>query len=235
MKKAIFIFVLLTVFSGCRDVIFDNPFDPNVSRVEVKIIKIIDTTLSGNGGLCFDGEKIWLASENGIIYALDIDSGVILREIHVGGTPTGITFFKGLLYISLGQEGTILLVDPLSGDILNEIPLGDRLPYLLTNDGVLLILYDAKSQSIYSFDEQTGNLGFMFKITGFQPSGLEIWNGNLVLVERKNLSIYVFSTAGDILKNYSSPTNYPGGITRDNQNNFYLFSTDGKIYKISLF
>ena len=235
MKKAIFLLVLIIVFDSCRDVIFDNPFDPNASKIEVKILKIIDTTLSGNGDMCFDGEKLWFASENGSLYAINPESGTIIREISVGGTLSGITFFKGMLYVSLGFERTILIIDPLSGDVINERPMGDKIPSLITNDGTYLLIYDSKTQSMFTFDDDTGNFGFMFKLTGFQPSGLEYWEGKIVLVERNSLTLYLFKTDGSVEKSYSCPTNFPGGIARDNIDNFYLFSTDGKIYKILLF
>ncbi len=233
MKKAVLIFVLILAFSGCRDVIFDNPLDPNVSRLEVKIMKIMDTKLSGNGDLCFDGEKLWFASQDGTLYALDNESGQVLREIPVGGNTSGVTFFEGLLYASLA-EGRILLVDPLSGEVVNERPLRDKLPLFITNDGNRLIIYDSRSQGIYYYNDD-GSFEEILKIPGFQPSGIEYWNDRIVIVERGNLSIYLFKLDGQVDKVYSSPTNYPGGITRDSTGYFYLFSTDGKIYKLSLY
>lgn len=234
MKRAIFILAFALAFSGCRDVIFDNPFDPNASRIEVKILKIMDTRLSGNGDLCFDGEKLWFASEGGTLYAVDPDSGIITRELYVGGTPSGITFFEGRLYVGI-LECSILVLDPLSGDILVEFPMGEKIPAFLTNFGEKLIVYDTRSSSVFEFDPDTGVFSFMFKITGFQVSGIEEWLGNIVIVERANLSIYIFRPSGEIEKTYASPTNFPGGIARDNLDNFYLFSTDGKLYKLSLY
>jgi len=234
LKRVIFILVFALVFSGCRDIIFDNPFDPEASKIEVKILKIMDTRLSGNGDLCFDGEKLWFASEGGTLYAIDPDSGIVTRELYVGGTPSGITFFEGKLYVGI-LERSILVLDPLSGDILVEFPVGEKIPAFITNDGTSLIIYDARSSSVFEFDPDTGVFSFMFKITGFQVSGIEGWAGNIVIVERANLSIYVFRPDGEIEKAYASPTNYPGGITKDSFDNFYLFSTDGKLYKLSLF
>ncbi len=224
----------LILFSGCKDVIFDNPFDPEVSKLQVKVLKVVNTEIRGNGDLCFDGEKLWFSSSDGSLYAVEPESGVVLREVPIGGMPTGITFFQGLLYVSFGDEGDLVTVDPLSETIINEMPIGERLPYLITNDGSLLIIYDRRTEALYTFDTETGQFQFLFKITGFNPSGMEYVNGNLVIVERNNLSIYVFSLNGDILKNYNSPTSYPGGIAYDPSGYFYLLSTDGKIYKILL-
>ncbi len=234
MKKILLPLVLVILFSSCRDVIFDNPFDPEVSKLEVKVLKVVSTEIRGNGDLCFDGEKIWFSSSDGSLYAVEPESGTVLREIPIGGIPTGLTFFQGLLYVSFGDEGDIVLIDPLAETIINEMPIGERLPYLITNDGNLLIIYDRRTEAIYTFNQDTGEFQFLFKITGFAPSGMEYSNGDIVIVERNNLSIYVFSLSGEILKSYNSPTNYPGGIAYDPSGYFYLFSTDGKIYKISL-
>ncbi len=234
MKKTALPFLFLILFSSCRDIVFDNPFDPNLSKLQVKILKVVDTTLKGNGDLCWDGEKLWFASENGTLYALEPESATVLREIPVGGMPSGITFLQGLLYVSFGADGDLITVDPVSETVINEMPMGDRLPQLITTDGNLLFIYDSRTESIYSFNQETGEFSFLFKITGFRPSGMEYSGGNIVLVERTNLSIYVISLSGEIQKTYDSPTNYPGGITVDGMGNFYLISTDGKLYKISL-
>src|SRR5713101_5535909 len=49
----------------------------------------------------------------------------VARDIDLGGSPTGLAFDFGSLWVGLGDKGTLARVDPLSGKIEKDVLVGD--------------------------------------------------------------------------------------------------------------
>jgi hypothetical protein len=240
LDKIKLILVSITLFSHlilvnfCKDIAFNNPLDPNASKEAAKIIRIIETILSGDGDICFDGEKIWKIDLSGNLTAIDRESGAVIRSFPtVPGS--GICFYRGSIYLCNGQQENLLyVIDPLSTDILNRLSTQNLYPGFITVLDDLLIIYDMRSAGIFEYNPDTGDSNRLFDLSGINIGGLEIYQGDLLITDKNADSIYRFSLNGGIMGVVSSPTTGLSGIAIDGSNYIYLFMLDGNIYKVSL-
>lgn len=222
-------FILL---NSCKDIVFNNPLDPEASAEAVQIIKVISTTLSGKGDICFDGEKFWKIENYGALNAFDMESGTIIRTYSVD-SGTGVIFFDNKLFTCKG-ENTLISLDPLSGEILNRLSTGDLYPGFLTTDFNSLIAYDLRSSGFFEYNLETGESNRLFQVTGLAIGGIEIYGTGILVTDMNSDSIYYFDMSGAIISVFRSPAAGVAGITVDSRNYVYLFTLDGKIYKIAL-
>lgn len=232
LQKIVLILVFIISFNSCKDVIFDNPFDPNASVEGLKLIKVIPTSLRGKGDICFDGEKIWKISEYGNLIAFDIETGIIIRTIQsIKGT--GLCFFRDKIYVCNG-ENILYFLDSLSGDIIGQNSTTDICPaYLCAIDG-FLIIYDLRSTSFFKYNPETGDSIRLFQASGINIGGIEIYKEGILVSDMNSGSIYHFFLNGEIKNVFRSPVNDITGLTVDANNYIYLFTLDGKINKVSI-
>ncbi|MCK4761035.1 MAG: hypothetical protein KAW12_02475 [Candidatus Aminicenantes bacterium] len=229
-----FSFLALLALNCCKDIVFNNPLDPDASVETVKIIKVTSTTLSGKGDICCDGEKFWKTSQYGSLDAFDMESGIIIRSVPAEG-GSGVTIFEDSLYLC-GGENIIYSLDPLSGEILNRISTADLYPGFLTagdNPG-LLIAYDLRSSGFFEYDPQSGAAALLFQVPGLDIGGIEIYKGGLLVTDLNSESIYYFAKTGSIINVFRSPAGAAAGITVDHRDYVYLLTLDGKLYTITL-
>lgn len=223
-------FIILS--ESCKDVIFNNPLDPEASIETLQIVKIMTTGLSGEGDIAYDGEKFWKINNFGILSAFDIESGVVIRTIStVPGT--GLATLQDKLYICSGNN-IISSYDPLSGDLIDQISTGDLYLGFLSPMEDKLLVYDLRSFGFFEYDPATGSSSPLFQISGVNIGGIEYYQGGVLFTDLNSNSIYHYSLAGDMLNMYLSPATGTSGITVDGSGYLYLFTLDGQIYKVSL-
>lgn len=234
ISVSIIIFSSIAILDSCKDIAFNNPLDPNASKEVVQVIKVIETTLSGKGDLGFDGEKLWKTGSSGTLYALDIESGSIIRSYFV--TPgSGVTFFDEHIYLCSGNgENILYVIDPLSGDILNRLSTTGIYPGFLAAYGDRLIIYDVRSSGIFEYDQDSGNGTRLFDLSGMNIGGIGIYKDTLLISDTNTDTIYRFTMTGDVTSVFTSPAAGIGGLTVDAGDYVYLFTLDGKIYKVTL-
>ncbi len=227
-------FLVLISANSCKDIVFNNPLDPDASKDVVKVIKVIDSPLSGIGDIAYDGEKFWKINPFGNLTAIDRESGTVIRSFFTTG-GTGVSFFKESIYQCGSDEGNILvIIDPLSGDTLNRVSTRDLYPVFLVSSGPRLILYDKRSSGIFDYDPESGDANRLFEISGLNIGGIALYKGSLLLSDMNSDSLYRFALTGDVLEVYSSPAAGIGGLAVDESDYVYIFTLDGKIYKVSL-
>jgi len=211
LKIIVLILVSITIFNSCRDISFNNPLDPNASKEAAKLIKIIDTTVSGIGDIDYKEGKIWKTTLSGT-YMIDVESGTIIRSIS-GKSGIGIALFEGKLYVC-NSDNNIQVYDSLSGELVKQILTSNIYPQYCCFLEEKLIVFDSSSKSI-------------------ALSGLCTYNGGLLVANDQTDSIYSFSMGGEILKVFRSPATDIVGITSDD-NIIYISNINGQIYKVSL-
>ncbi len=230
LKIIVLILVYIAIFNSCRDISFNNPLDPNASKESAKLIKIIDTTVSGIGDIDYKDGKIWKTTLSGT-YMIDVESGTIIRSIS-GKSGNGIALFEGRLYICNG-DNNIQVYDSLSGELVKQILTSDIYPQYCCFLEDKLIVFDNRSKSIFSLDIETGDSIRLFEVSGIDLSGLCTYNGGLLVANDQTDSIYSFSMGGEILNVFRSPATDIAGITSDD-NIIYISNINGQIYKVSL-
>jgi hypothetical protein len=224
----------LILLTGCKDIVFNNPLDPDASKEVVKVIKVIHTPLSGLGDFAYDGEKLWKINPFGNLTALDRESGITIRSFFTTG-GTGVTFYNDGIYTCNGEgENQLVRIDPLSGDTLNRITTGDIYPAFLASSGSTFVLFDIRSSGVFQYDPDTGAATRLFEVTGFNIGGMAMYKGGLLIADMNTDTLYRFQLDGGVSDVYSSPASGIGGLAVDNSNYVYLFILDGNIYKVSL-
>lgn len=230
------VFSGLTGFNGCKDIVFNNPLDPDASKDVVSVVRVIETLLGGRGDISFDGEKIWKINSVGNLTAFDRESGTVIRSF--SAVPgTGVSFFRDSIYLCSGEregENILVVIDSLSGDVLNQVSTRDIYPGFLTAYNDRLIIFDVRSAGIFDYDLDTGNSTRLFEIPGLNIGGITMYKGGLLISDMNTDSIYRFSLSGSVSDVYTSPAAGIGGLTVDNSDYVYLFMLDGTIYKVSL-
>ncbi len=241
MKSAkitsLWVFIILsnlTFLQSCKDIAFNNPLDPDASKEVLKIIRVFQTTATGRGDIAFDGEKFWKINTLGTLTAIDKESGSQVRSFST--TPgTGVCFFDNSIY-TCGENGDnmLTLLDPLSGNLLNRIPTSNLYPGFLAAANGELILYDGRSSGIFQYDPQTGSSFRLFEVPGINIGGIDLYNNNLLMVDKNTDTLYLFSMTGEITGVFASPASGMEGVAVDHNNYVYLIMTDGQIYHVSL-
>ena len=227
-----FLLAFIILFSSCKDIIFNNPLDPEASKGEVIVLKVLNTNFPGEGELAFDGEKLWKIYGSGRLVAFDRETGGKIRELFIPSSK-GLVFLDDYLYLS-SSENYLTIVNPLSGDFISNLLTGEKYFEFITKTGDKIIGYDKKSSRFFLFDPESGESEELFKLTGFNIGGVSIYQGFLIITEKNSASIYLFNTNGKVEKVYSSPISDISGISVDENSYIYLASSDGKIYKITL-
>lgn len=226
--------IFFNIFYSCKDIVFNNPLDPNASKDVLTIIRVIETTLAGRGDLSFDGEKIWKIDLSGNLAAVDRESGVMIRSFSTD-PGTGVSFLRDKIYLCNGEgENVLVSVDPLSGDILNRVSTREIHAAFLTAANDQLLVYDVRSSGIFEYDPETGDSTRLFEISGLNIGGITAYKEGLLISDMNTDTIYRFTLNGDVISVFSSPASGVGGLTVDASNYVYLFMLDGKIHKVSL-
>ncbi|MCP5102451.1 MAG: hypothetical protein GY950_03680 [bacterium] len=234
ISVSIILFSFLAVLTGCRDVIFNNPLDPDASKETLKIIRVIETPVSGEGDIAFDGEKFWKIDMYGNLTAIDREAGTVIRS-YTTPAGSGVTFFRDRLYLCSSEgENILIILDPLSGDVLNRVAVTGIYPGFLAVSGDSLVIYDSRSAGIFRYDPDTGDAQRLFEAAGVAVGGIEMYKGGLLISDKNTNFIYRFSLSGQVIDVFSSTASGIGGLTVDNSDYIYLFTIDGKIYKVSL-
>lgn len=232
LKIIVLILVYITIFNSCKDISFNNPFDPDASKETAKIVKIIDTQTSGIGDIEYFEATLWKTTLSGNYYLLDVESGIIIRSIQ-GQPGNGIAIFDGRIYICNG-ENNIHVYDSLSGDLLKQILTTEIYPQYCFFSEERLIVFDNRSKSIFSLNIETGESMRLFEISGTVISGICSYKEGLLIADDQTDSIYFYSMTGEIRDVFRSPATDISGITRDDNNFIYIYNLNGQIYKVSL-
>ncbi|MCP4213125.1 MAG: hypothetical protein GY765_00645 [bacterium] len=226
--------VTLLFCGGCKDIAFNNPLDPDASKEVLEIIRVMDTQLLGGGDLAFDGEKIWKAGNFGDLTAVDMESGITIRTFATGAA-SGVCFFGDALHLcGASGENILEVIDPLSGDVLNRISTTGIYPGFLAVSGGQMLVYDTRSSGIFSYEPGTGLAERLFDVSGINIGGIALYRNSLLVSDMNTDTVYRFSLAGGVLEVLSSPASGIGGLTVDDEDYVYIFTMDGKIYKVSL-
>jgi len=221
-----------SIFNGCRDVVFNNPLDPDASRTNLTIQRVFSTFLSGPGDICFDGEKIWKAGAGGSISAFDTESGTTIRSFVL--TPaTGIAFLDRRLYLC-GEKNEIDVFDPMSGILITRISTSRIYPRLLAARENDLLLFDSRSESIFSLNPESGEITRLFQLSGLAAGGMEFFEGSLLITDSAGDTLYRFTPGGDVIDVFRSPLGGITGVSKDDRGYVYLMGLDGQVAKVTL-
>ena len=232
LKRILLLLVFIISFNSCKDIIFNNPLDPNASKGVMKTVKIITTPFSGDGDICYDGEKLWKISPFGKLVAIDLESGTKIREI-TGYGGYGIIYNKDNLYLASGYD-YLTVLNALSGDLEQNLLTSNIYFKFLTVRTDKIIGFDTKSSYFIELNLENYTTKELFLLSGFNIGGIAMYGDDIIITERDSNSVYVFNMSGKVKDVYSAPFTNVCGVAVDNSYNIYLSALDGKVYKVIL-
>ena len=103
-------------------------------------------------GLLWDGESIWIASEQDQSLArMDGETGEIIDVYAVDGTPVALAFDGEFLWVALSDRGEVLKVDRSDGTTLERLAAGSS-PVALLLEGDTLWVADSSGDAAIGID-----------------------------------------------------------------------------------
>jgi len=140
-----------TVFDAGADVFYVNIADPAQivvlpSDAPDRVAHTIAIPAAGPHGLDFDPEhrRLFCACDAKQLVILEADSGEVLKQLELGGSPDVIFFNRVLkrLYVAIGDPGVVDIFDT---DAM------ERLETVQTEYGAHTLGFDADRNKVYAF------------------------------------------------------------------------------------
>lgn len=232
MEYFLFFLTLIFLLYGCSERVFDNPFDPFVSKGEFFIVNYINLPSPDIGDITWDGSTLLCIGRSGTIYSINKVNGAVIRTIQSPlPSPSGLVYDGTGLWISSPAQSEILKINIVSGEIIKRTGVQRLQLSSLAWDGENLLGYDQITKRIYKINEETGEIISSIKIPGFDTGGIAFVNGNIWISDPLSVLIYKLNSEGKVLSTYSSPGQSPRGLTYDGA---YLWNSDasGKAFQL---
>ncbi len=224
IKTLILIVLFLLQFLGCSERVFDNPFDPFVSKGEFFIVNYITLPSSDIRDIAWDGSTLLAVSTGGIIYSINRVNGSVIRTISSPlPEPSGLVYDGTGVWISSPSQSEILKINIVSGEIIKRTGIQRLQISSLSWDGENLLGYDQITKKIYKINKETGEVISSLKTPGFNTGGMVFVNDSLWISDPLSALIYRINMEGKIISTYSSPGQSPMGLTFDGT---YLWNSD---------
>jgi hypothetical protein len=226
------IFLAILLISGCSERVFDNPFDPFVSKGDFFILNYINLPSPDIGDITWDGSTLLCISRGGTIYSINRVNGSVVRTIQSPiPSPSGLVYDGTGLWVSSPSHPEILKINIVSGEVIKRTGVQRLEITSLSWDGENLLGYDRVTKRIYKINRETGEVISSIKIPGFSLGGIVVFNGNMWISDPNSALIYKMNLEGKLLSTYSSPGQNPMGLTYDGE---YLWNSDGsgKVFQL---
>ncbi|MFQ6083827.1 MAG: hypothetical protein ACE5WD_10775 [Candidatus Aminicenantia bacterium] len=231
--KSFFILFLLFSLMACEERIFDNPFDPGASKREFIVLSTLNIPFNLPRDLTWDGVTLWLIDEDtGKIYSLNKYNGSIVRSFNSPlPRATGLVYDGSGLWVSSSQRAQLVKINIVTGETLKTINIQRGQITSLAYDSQNLWGFDKSANKIYQVDPNSGQILGSINNPGFSVGGMAFFENYLWISDPNVFSIYKISSTGSLEATYSSPGQFPAGITWDG---FYIWNADGnkKIYQL---
>ncbi len=95
-------------------------FDPITRKVTANIESGLDRIHSNLRGMAAGADRMWLATNQGVL-GIDPETDEVSVTLHQAGEAWYLAEAGGKLWVTTGDEGTILALDPITGDLLQTV------------------------------------------------------------------------------------------------------------------
>src|SRR5260370_37687051 len=144
-----------TVFDAQAELFYVNIADPAqiavlASNAPDRVVRSITVPARGPHGLDFDPEhrRLFCACDARQLVILEADSGEVLKQLELSGSPDVIFFNRVLrhLYVAIGDPGVVEVFDT---DVM------ERIETVQTERGAHTLRFDAVPRNLYAFLPET--------------------------------------------------------------------------------
>jgi YVTN family beta-propeller protein len=123
-----------------------------------------------------DSAWVTVSGDAGTIVPLDPDTGKRAgNPVSIGGTPRGIAFADGLLWVSATKANQIVVVDPDSRKVVKSIKVAANPREVRAGEGGVWVT-NADTSEVTAIDTGTRKVAGKVKVQG-QPFGLGVGDG----------------------------------------------------------
>ena len=223
----------LCLLVSCKDRVFDNPFDPEISEVIFEVVNTIPTPSAYPLGLAWDGNGLWnVDGSSNTLYCLSRSNGAQIRALTSPlPSTTGIAYDGHDLWVCSETSVELYKINPVSGEIQKRLNLQRGSFTALAYGQGSLWIGDLQSNTIMKINPETGEIQFSFANPGVRVDGLTFHQASLWLSDPTNLTIYELTSGGSVMRRFLSPGQSPRGLASDG---YYLWNADGsqKLYQL---
>lgn len=240
IKKAAYLLILLCHFSfiyNCQDRIFNNPLDPDKVDIGYRIDSII-TLAEGLVpiDMTFSGDSLWILDQFSRIYAVNHNSGSIIRRLSITqGSIKGIAYDGSNLWCLDNTQSQIIQINIVNGETLKVmgLPIGDY--HSMDYSDNRFYIANHRNSSILVIHRESGeNLGNIdypsLSTDGLATDITYIWT-----VEASTTRIYrLEKTTPDKQEFFRSPTESPSALCHF-QGSIWCGDKTGSVYKLTFY
>lgn len=122
-----------------------------------------------------NGDTLWVAPFSGELTRLNPSSGRVTGRVDPNSGPTGIAIGSGAIWITDGEAGNVIRVDPTG--LLNTIPVGHGPSGIAVGDGGVWVA-DTGDNAIVRVDPDTHAIKTTIPV-GPQPTGVAVGAGSV--------------------------------------------------------
>jgi VCBS repeat-containing protein len=205
----------------------DATFQPNriIETQTATLVNSCDSPVSGNDGLTWDGNYLWIADwDTESAYKVDPSSCLSVFSIPLPGPyPFGLAWDGSYLWHSDKTNKTIYQLDPSNGSVISSFSAPGGEPTGLAWENGDIWNADRIPPKIYKLTT-AGNVLVSFSAASTRPTGLAYDGQNLWLSDNDSDTIYKLNPSNlSILDSFPSPGPYPNELAWDGQ---YLWIVD---------
>ena len=174
------------------------------------------------------GSNLVVASMDGFLYALNLQSGQLVWKQNIGTASVGTPLVRGNLIYVGGGKGEVFCLDAATGNIRWQFHTGNSMEYCPCADDSG-IYFGSRDYSFYKIS-YSGNKIWSYKTT-YYLWGTCAFYKNFVLTSAWDFHIYAFDrTTGNVGWKYSAGIQIYGSpeIVKDQ----VYFATHGKLYRL---
>ena len=132
--------------------IVSNDDEIHFIDIEGKIYRTLYTQFSSISGLASDGKYLWLTEEEGKIYCITPDEGIIVKTLEgTGDALGGLSYSNGYLWTTSRYRDEIYMIEPEDGNVVNILPSPGPYPSGIFVKGDTLYVSDFEKDSIYIY------------------------------------------------------------------------------------
>ncbi|MCX6566453.1 MAG: hypothetical protein NTW38_08555 [Candidatus Aminicenantes bacterium] len=232
-RRAKFAYLSVVVFSlaavpGCRDRLFDNPFDPDVGEVVFEVVQTLAAPVSSPLDLTWDGSLLWMVDgASGLIAGLNPASGALVRTLQPPFSATAGVASDGADLWVCGEGSTdVYRINVLNGDVQKRLSLQRGSFTACEYAQGSLWLADSLSNKILRVDPETAEVIGSFGNPGTRAAGLAFDGLHFWVSDPAAISIYELDSTGRLIRKFLSPGPSPQGLAYDGR---FLWNADASL------
>ena len=136
------------VYDGQKDVVFANIREPAqiavIDAANLEIATAFDVPSAGPHGLALVGNRLFCATDESKLVALDREDGRVLGTANLPGEPDVVMHDAdaGQLFIAVGDPGVVVVIDQASLHVTGTVP---------TEVGAHTIAWDPGTRTLFAF------------------------------------------------------------------------------------